>query len=196
MNTNRPWLSNPEKQYLLKLVRECIAARLRRDTSPPEDPVERTGRLAEPAGAFVTLHRRGELRGCIGQLFADQPLARVVREQAINAAFHDPRFAPLSPSEFPEINVEISVLIPGPETGSPLVPISGPEEIVIGRDGLYLRLPDGRAGVLLPQVPVEQGWNIAQFLAGICRKAGAGPDAWKQPGARLSRFEAEVFGER
>lgn len=196
MNTNRPWLSDPEKQYLLHLARACVAARLRRDTPPPADPIEGAGRLAEPAGAFVTLHRRGELRGCIGQIFADQPLVRIICEQAVNAAFHDPRFAPLSSSEFPDIDLEISVLIPGPEPGSPLIPISGPDEIVIGRDGLYLRLPDGRAGVLLPQVPGEQGWDTPQFLAGICCKAGAGPDAWKQPGARLYRFEAEVFGER
>ncbi|HOJ68614.1 MAG TPA: AmmeMemoRadiSam system protein A [Candidatus Hydrogenedentes bacterium] len=196
MNTRQPWLNDIEKAYLLRLARECIAARLRRDAPPPEDPIEHGGRLGQPAGAFVTLHRRGELRGCIGQLFADQSLARVVREQAINAAFHDPRFPPLSPSEFPGIDVEISVLIPGPEPGSPLVPVSGPDDIVIGRDGLFLRMPDGRAGVLLPQVPEEQGWDIAGFLEGICRKTGAGPNAWKQPGARLYRFEAEVFGER
>ncbi|HPU97900.1 MAG TPA: AmmeMemoRadiSam system protein A [Candidatus Hydrogenedentes bacterium] len=195
MNDKRPWLNETEKRYLLGLVRDCIAARLRRDAPPPESPLEHTGRLAQPAGAFVTLHRLGELRGCIGQIFSDAPLARVVREHAINSAFHDPRFAPLSSSEFPDIDVEISVLIPGPEPGSPLIPIEGPDDIVIGRDGLYLKLPDGRAGVLLPQVPVEQGWDVSRYLAGICRKAGAQQDAWKQPGASLYRFEAEVFGE-
>jgi len=106
---------------------------------------------------------------------------------AVLSALDDPRFPPVTVEELPHLEYEISVL-------SPPRPVADPKEIVIGRDGLFI-LAGGRTGLLLPQVPVEQGWDREAFLRAICLKAGLPEDAWRWPEARLFRFEAEVFGE-
>jgi AmmeMemoRadiSam system protein A len=138
------------------------------------------------AGVFVSLHRHGGLRGCIGQPYGERPLADTVGRCAIAAATEDPRFPPVTAAEFAECDLEVSVL--GPTT-----PVARPDEIIVGRHGLIVE-QHGRRGLLLPQVATEYGWDRETFLAHTCMKAGLPRDAWKT-GARLFRFEAEVFGE-
>jgi AmmeMemoRadiSam system protein A len=138
------------------------------------------------AGAFVTLRKRGELRGCIGHVEPDRPLDVTVARVAVAAARTDPRFPSVSPAEIGEIAIEISVL-------GPLERITSVEDIEIGRHGLVVERVLHR-GLLLPQVAVEHGWSPEMFLSQTCVKAGLSPDAWRH-GATLWRFEAEVFGE-
>lgn len=142
--------------------------------------------LASPCGAFVSLHRAGELRGCVGTLAPDRPLAEVVAEMAVAASFHDPRFPPLEREELEEIAIEISVL-------GPLIEAL-PEEVVPGLHGVSIAA-EGRRAVYLPKVAIEAGWNREQLLEETCRKAGLDDDAWRDPATRLSIFTAEVFGD-
>jgi hypothetical protein len=139
-----------------------------------------------PQGAFVTLFKAGELRGCIGHMAPDLPLANTVEAMALAAAFEDPRFAPLEEGELKDIEIEISVL-------TPLAPVAGPEAIVVGRDGVQIR-KDGRTAVFLPQVAPEQGWDRTALLENLCRKAGLPADAWKS-GARFWTFQSIHFRE-
>jgi len=128
----------------------------------------------------------GELRGCIGHMRADQPLNQMVQEMAREAAFSDPRFPPLTLDELDKAELEISVL-------SPLHRITDTEQIRVGADGLMIH-QGGKQGVLLPQVPVEQGWDRGLYLENLCSKAGLMPGCWNQD-ASLYTFTAEVFGE-
>lgn len=176
-------LTGEEKEYLKNLVRLRIAARLAgKAGTVPEPPSEV---LRERYGAFVTLTLRGRLRGCIGHIVGDQPLLETIATMAEAAAFGDPRFPPLSREEFEAIAVEISVL-------SPLTPCPDPALVEVGRHGLLVRR-GGRSGLLLPQVPVEWGWNREMFLDQTCHKAGMEAGCWKDPATTLFWFEAEVF---
>ncbi len=174
-----------ERQTLLRIARKAIAYELGLSKSEPELPTH--GTLAQPAGAFVTLHERGELRGCIGYIEALGPVAAVVAEVAVKAAFQDPRFPPLIPSELLHISIEISVL-------SPLKQINEVEEIAVGVHGILLELRHAR-GLLLPQVAAEHGWDKTTFLEYTAMKAGLPPDAWKDPEAHIYIFSAEIFAE-
>lgn len=174
-----------ERRRLLRLAREAIAAHLAgREPEPPPA----TGLPPGGHGAFVTLRRAsdGELRGCLGQMEAGESLAAIVAEMAVAAATRDPRFGPVSAGELGSLRIEISVL-------SPLEPIR-PADIEVGRHGLLLCYGN-RRGVLLPQVPVEHGWDREAFLARTCEKAGLPPDTWRRPGVQLAGFTASVFGE-
>lgn len=174
--------SAEERRVLLQLAHRSIEAALEGkqvDTTAP------TEHLAQPRGAFTTLHIKGELRGCVGYVTAEYPVYRTVAETAVAAAVYDTRFYPVSPFEAPQLQIEISVL-------SPLFPIKA-EEVEVGRHGLVVSM-GGRRGLLLPQVPVEHGWDRLMFLAQTCFKAGLPADAWQQ-GAKLEAFTAEVFGE-
>ena len=142
--------------------------------------------LDQPGGLFVTLRKEGQLRGCIGWVTSEEPLRRGVLRCAIAAATEDPRFDAVEETELRALRIEISVL-------SPLVPVNGPEEIRVGRDGLLIE-EGGRRGLLLPQVALEAGWDRAALLEGLCRKAGLARQSWRH--ADLRRFTAEVFGER
>jgi AmmeMemoRadiSam system protein A len=139
-------------------------------------------------GAFVTLHKAGQLRGCIGYVEGIKPLWQAVQDLAVEASAHDPRFSPVRPREVEEIDVEISVL-------SPLERIRGPDDVEIGTHGLILR-SRGRSGLLLPQVAAEHAWDAPKFLEQTCWKAGLPLDEWQSPNAELYRFGAEVFGEK
>jgi AmmeMemoRadiSam system protein A len=192
-------INDEEKKALLAEARETIAAKLekreyRYSTSPSLAGAIAEGRsaLAKPCGAFVTLHKKDSrgnrsLRGCIGRMIASTPLEKTVRAMAVEAAFGDPRFPPLTSDEFASIDIEISAL-------SPLEPCGDPRSVEVGVHGLYL-IHRGRAGVLLPQVPVEQGWNLDEYLDYICVKAGLPPHSYEAPGAELYTFTAVVFGE-
>ncbi len=177
-------LSPSEKRALLDLARRAVASRLEGAPAPALDPAP--PRLLVRQGVFVTLRDGGELRGCIGIPEPAQPLAEAVARCAAAAAAEDPRFPPLARDELGWVSIEISAL-------EPPVPIRDPGQIVLGRHGL-MASRGGRRGVLLPQVPVEQGWDLETFLRETCLKAGLPPDAWRT-GATLEAFEAEVFGE-
>ncbi|MGD8440266.1 MAG: AmmeMemoRadiSam system protein A [Holophagae bacterium] len=178
-------LNGDEQRWLLDLARSTIAARLSDRPLPDAQPAP--GRLTDARGAFVTLTRDGQLRGCIGHVTGTEALWRSVRSNAVNAAFHDPRFPPVEAGELSAISVEISVL-------TPLVTIAGPDEIVIGRDGLIIERRAKR-GLLLPQVATRYGWSPAEFLDQTCRKAGLAAGCWRSPDARIARFAAQVFAE-
>jgi uncharacterized protein len=180
-------LQEQQRQTLLALARRAISAalegkRLKADAGDFDPELQRL------AGTFVTLHEgHHELRGCIGSVEAHEPLYQSVISNAVNAAFRDPRFSPLTPDELPEIHLEISVL-------TPFRKVEDVEEIVPGRDGLLVRR--GRnAGLLLPQVASEYGWDRDTFLSQTCVKAGLPPSCWRDPETRIERFSAEVFGE-
>jgi AmmeMemoRadiSam system protein A len=175
---------NPQDQRrLLQLARRALEARVNRTPAPPGDGGGARGR---PRGAFVTLHCRGELRGCLGRIDVDAPLAETVAHLAAVVSDSDPRFAPISSLELSDIDVEISVLTPERE-------VNAIEEIEVGRHGLVIE--DGpRRGLLLPQVATEHGWDRNAFLAHACLKASLPADAWRH-GARIFVFEAQVFGE-
>jgi AmmeMemoRadiSam system protein A len=175
--------NDADRQLLLQIARGAIVAHVSGSARPARessDAIERCG------GAFVTLHRDGRLRGCIGQVEANEPLTRVIARCAVAAATTDPRFPAVEPSELGEIDIELSII-------GPLEPVSRLDDIEIGRHGLVVETGWNR-GLLLPQVATERKWDRETFLAETCRKAGLAPDAWEK-GARLWRFEAEVFGE-
>ena len=142
--------------------------------------------LGRPGGAFVTLHKRGELRGCIGHIEPTEPIGRVVPRCAVAACSSDSRFPPVAAGELDVIDIEISLL-------GPLEAIAGPQEISVGRHGLVVER-GWRRGLLLPQVAAEWGWDAETFLSHTCLKAGLAHDAWRK-GAQVWRFEAEVFSE-
>lgn len=177
------YLTEEEREELLGIARRAAAAYLAEGKVPEENP--RAEMLKVPGAAFVTLTRRGRLRGCIGYTEASAPLYRTVQECAIAAATEDPRFPPVTPREIASLRVEISVL-------TPLLPIR-PEEVAVGVHGLLVR-KGGRRGLLLPQVATEHRWDRGTFLAQVCVKAGLPDDAWRT-GAELFAFTAEVFAE-
>ena len=185
MTSDRP-LTPEEKRRLLQAARQTIEEHVQGGPVPRLKP-DLEG-LGFRRGAFVTIHRRGQLRGCIGNFVSDQPLVNTVQEMAVAAASHDPRFPPVSPAELAEPDVEISVL-------SPLRPVKDVSEIQVGTHGIYIVSPRGR-GVLLPQVATEYGWDRETFLQHTCLKAGLNPDCWKDPDVEILVFTAEVFGEK
>ena len=176
-------LDNPDRQFLLRLARRSVEEAVLGLPRPEEVPSSPA--LLEPRGAFVTLRSSGQLRGCIGNVTAHQPLYGTVRECARLAAKRDPRFRPVQAFEVPGLRIEVSAL-------SDLSPIE-PDQIEVGRHGLMVSLGFHR-GVLLPQVPVEWNWDRQQFLEQTCLKAGLPADAW-QHGAKIEAFTAEVFSE-
>jgi uncharacterized protein len=142
----------------------------------------------EKCGAFVTLHIRGRLRGCIGYIQGIKPIPETIIDMAKASAFKDPRFPSLGRTEFDQIDIEISVL-------SPIETVRDVSEIKIGRDGLII----GRgynSGLLLPQVAVEQEWDLDTFLENTCYKAGLPGNAWQMKGTKIEKFSAQVFGEK
>ena len=177
--------TDDDKVALLRIARDAVASEV---AGAPVESSAAAGELPGASGVFVTLKRRGELRGCIGTLQCRAGLAEEVARTARESATQDPRFPPVSPPEIPELSLEISVL-------GPLAPIDPTEEdaIVVGRHGLVVEQGLHR-GLLLPQVATEWGWNAEQFLRQTCRKAGLPDEAWRH-GARFFRFSAEVFGD-
>jgi AmmeMemoRadiSam system protein B/AmmeMemoRadiSam system protein A len=179
-------LTPAEKKALLVLARGSIEAALA-GARAPEAPL-RSDALDAECGAFVTLTRRGELRGCIGYVRAVKPLRRTVAEMAVQAALHDPRFSPVSASELPGLDIEISVL-------SPLEEVKDVSTIEVGKHGLVIQ-EGSRSGLLLPQVATEYGWDRETFLDHTCMKAGLPAGSWRKKGVVILRFTAEVFGEK
>ncbi len=173
-----------ERAALLSIARAAIRAHL--ELGPPP-ALPRSGALATPRGAFVTLRRGGELRGCIGRFEPEGSLASTVAAMAVAAATEDPRFPPVGPEEVDDLDVHVSAL-------APRVPLPDPAGLRVGVHGIVVRRGWHR-GVLLPVVAVEHGWDAPTFLKHACLKAGLPADAWRDPGTTLETFEAEEFGE-
>jgi AmmeMemoRadiSam system protein A len=188
-------ISPEEQKILLGDARESIASKLEGRQPSYSQEADKSKTLQEPCGAFVTLHKLDKtgdsegrsLRGCIGRMTASQPLIETVRIMAREAAFGDPRFPPLRQNEFEQCHIEISAL-------SPMSVCPDPKQVKVGVHGLYL-VRGGRSGVLLPQVPVEQGWNQQEYLDYICVKAGLPDNSYNAPDAKLYTFTAVVFSE-
>jgi AmmeMemoRadiSam system protein B/AmmeMemoRadiSam system protein A len=178
-------LTSDDKKTLLSIARQAIAATLNDEKLPPPESI--TDGLMAQLGAFVTLNENDALRGCIGTFTATEPLYITVARMAREAAFSDPRFNPVEKNQVDALHIEISVL-------TPMKKINDPESVEVGRDGLYIR-QGFRSGVLLPQVPVEYGWDRTTFLQHTCLKAGLPTDAWKNEETELFVFQAEIFGE-
>lgn len=174
--------SESEQQQLLIFVRAVIGAELAGSAVPetPDIPA-----LNANGSCFVTLHLKGQLRGCIGNIEAFEALGDNLRRNALNAAFSDPRFTPLTEEEFKNTELEISVL-------TPAEPIGSPEEFIPGEHGIIFSL-FGRRSVFLPQVAEEQGWDRETTLDFLARKAGFPGNAWKSRDARFFIFRAEVY---
>jgi hypothetical protein len=181
-------LDEKDRKLLLELARKTLQHRLEKGRSPRIEDlgIEVTGAMRQPRSAFVTLTKKGELRGCIGSLFPSQPLYREVMARAVHAALEDGRFDPVQASELAELHLEISALTPS-------VPVGSSRDIVLGKHGIILE-KEGRSAVFLPQVAPEQKWDLPETLRHLSRKAGLPEDAWEK-GASFRVFEAEVFGE-
>lgn len=175
-------LGSRERVLLLEIARTALRNAVEGHRLPLSPPA--LGRMSQPAGAFVTWRRDGELRGCVGQIEAAEALASVVAHAAVSAGLQDPRFPPVVVGEIGSLEIEISVL-------SPLQAIR-PEEIEIGKHGLVVSRGKSR-GVLLPQVAVEHGLSVERFLEETCRKGGLERNAWKLPGTQIQGFTAEIF---
>jgi AmmeMemoRadiSam system protein A len=173
-----------EQRALVDIARAAVT---RAVTGRPTE-LPKAASVAEASGAFVTLKRNGQLRGCIGTLECRRSLAEEIARVAVSAARKDPRFQPVSASELDGLDVEVSVL-------GPLEPIDplDPGAIVVGTHGLVVE-QGARRGLLLPQVATEWNWGREEFLAQTCVKAGLPPDAWRR-GATVYRFDADVFGD-
>jgi len=172
-----------QKQELLALARQSIETRFTKEAIfYPDDEA-----FSIQTGIFVTLHKHGELRGCIGYIKGFKDLVPSIVEMARAAAFQDPRFPTVKQEELKDIAIEISIL-------SKMLLVMDTDEIEIGRDGLLLNHPYG-SGLLLPQVPVEWNWDLPTFLNQICYKAGLPAGSWKDDKAQLYRFSAEIFSE-
>ena len=173
-----------QQRTLVNIARDAVCAAV----SGRDPHVPPTDEFPEATGAFVTLKKHGELRGCIGTLECRQSLAEEVARAAVSAALEDPRFSPVRPFELDQLDIEVSVL-------GPLEPIDpfDPDAIEIGRHGLVVE-HGPRRGLLLPQVATEWKMDRETFLAHTCAKAGLPPDCWRS-GAKVYRFAADVFGD-
>lgn len=180
-------LTVEEGQTLLSLARATLDNYTRSGRLPEVKDGTFSPRLREKYGVFVTLHKNGELRGCIGHILPKAPLWKAVMENAVNSGFRDFRFPPLREEELKEVSLEVSVL-------SPLRRISGPEEFQVGREGILIRLGNSSA-VFLPQVATEQGWDREQTLCHLCRKAGLPWYAWWNKDMEFHVFTTTVFRE-
>jgi AmmeMemoRadiSam system protein A len=179
--------NDAEKKEILFFIRETIAARFdRRNVKPLSDM---DGKMAEMGSCFVTLHTiTGNLRGCIGNIIAHEPLGENIAHNAVNSAFNDPRFPSLEPEELGNVEIEVSVL-------TPPCAIDAPEDFIIGKHGIILECR-GRTAVFLPQVAPEQNWDREDTLTHLCYKAGLPFRAWQSEDAKLSVFTALVFSEK
>jgi AmmeMemoRadiSam system protein A len=173
-----------EDKKTLHTIAKTVIENKARGTALPEFKIE-SSILKENWGAFVTLQKRGQLRGCIGYIEGHGPLHKTIEEMAEAAAFRDPRFSPVKEKELPELDIEISVL-------TPLKKIKDVSEIQVGTHGIYIK-KRWYSGLLLPQVATEYGWDRQTFLEHTCQKAGLPPAAWKEKDTEIYIFSADIF---
>lgn len=189
--------SDADGEFLVRLARKTVDEYVTLGEKPPIPP-DTPEHLKEESGVFVTLNSiigtRVSLRGCIGRPYPSQPLVEATIDSTVDAAVNDPRFPPVTPSELDSILVELSVLTPPVK-----IEYKNPKELLtrvkVGRDGLITQRGLWR-GLLLPQVPVEWGWDTREFLEHTCSKAGLSPDLWMDPKTEFMSFQAEIFGEK
>jgi len=182
-------LTDTQKKDLLKLARLTISEELGYDCGIKSSELDFTSQIfLQKFGAFVTLHKNGQLRGCIGYIVGFLTLTETIEKMALSAAFEDPRFPSLSKEEINDIDIEISIL-------SPIVKVNDINEIVVGKDGLIVS-NRVNTGLLLPQVAVEYKWTRDEFLDHTCMKAGLSPDSWRKNNIEIKKFSAMVFGEK
>ncbi len=187
-NDDKDTLAPAQKKRLLEIARQTMEEYVR--TGKTLEFRETDPRLLMEEGAFVTIHKQGGLRGCIGNILGRGPLYRTVRDMAIAAATQDPRFDPVQAEELKDLDVEVSVL------SKPRV-IQDVDEIVMGKHGVIVSQGPWRQGVFLPQVAAETGWSKEEFLNQLCaQKAGLARDAWKDPKTKIEIFTAQVFAQK
>ena len=179
-------LTEQEKKILLNAARESIRSTFSNEKLPATD-YKKHPVFNSHSGAFVTITKNKNLRGCIGYIISSQPLFLTVCEAAIQAATEDPRFPSLDENEFEKIELEISIL-------SEPFQIKSYDEIEIGKHGLILE-EKGRRALLLPQVPIEHNFNKEEFLSALCQKGGFSPNLWEEKLLNISMFTATVFSE-
>jgi hypothetical protein len=179
-----PELTKQNKKELIRIAKEAINTYIR--SGDFLDCESQDTSLNYHLGVFVTLRKGEALRGCIGQLQSDDPLYQTVRDTAISAATRDPRFIPVSEEELDQVSIKISIL-------SPLIRVKDISEIEVGVHGVMI-IHAGRRGILLPQVPVERGWDRTTFLENVCLKAGFPPDTWKE-NPQFYSFTTIEFGD-
>ena len=171
--------------YLIDLAKKTVENKLRNPDYPymftqvAEIDKERTG------GVFVTINKKGQLRGCIGNVISHQLVINNVQEMALQAAFHDPRFPPVQEDELKDLEYEVTIM-------HPPVLIKDIKEIEVGKHGLIIEC-DGQKGLLLPQVATEHGWDVITFLKHTCWKAGLDVNAWQYARTKIFKFEGEVI---
>jgi uncharacterized protein (TIGR00296 family) len=184
--------SDEDGRLAVKTARAVVQSHVKHLPSPD---IEVPPRFKEKFGVFVTLTRypSDELRGCIGYPEPVAPLIDALKDSAVNACSRDPRFRPVKPEELQHVRVEVSLLT-RPEEIVVRRPTEYPKNVKVGEDGLIVQRGWTR-GLLLPQVPVEWGWDSEEFLSQTCIKAGLMPDAWLQQGTKVLKFQAEVFSE-
>lgn len=180
-------ITDNEKKLLLKIAREAIEGKIAGRNGNNQILGHLPDTFKERYGAFVTLHKKGTLRGCIGHLMGISPLYITIDEMAQAAAFEDPRFMPIKSEELGDINIEISIL-------SPMEKISSLDEIIVGQHGIYLK-KGGYSGTLLPQVAPEQGWDRETLFKQCCIKAGLPPSALPDGDIDVFIYSAVVFRE-
>jgi AmmeMemoRadiSam system protein A len=181
-------LSEKEKKEILKLAKLAIESIFKKELLPELSKQKKIVRSFELRnGVFVTLTKRGALRGCIGYILPVREFEDLVADAAISAAMRDPRFDPLTEDELDEIEIEVSVL-------SEPKRIESISEIEVGKHGLIVRRGPFQ-GLLLPQVATEYNWDKLTFLRQTCIKAGLSPDDWKKEDTEIYTFTAEVFSE-
>lgn len=176
-------LSEEEKGILRSIAKTVIENRAK--GKPVPDFKVESAALKENRGAFVTIHKKGELRGCIGYIEGRGPVHRTIEEMAEAAAFRDPRFAPVKERELQDLKIEISVL-------TPLQKIAHVDEIEVGKHGIYIK-KGWYSGLLLPQVATEYGWDRQTFLEHTCNKAGLSSNAWRDKDSEIYVFSADIF---
>ena len=187
-NEDKDALAPAQKKRLLDIALQTMDEYVR--TGKILEFLETDPRLLREEGAFVTIHKQGRLRGCIGNILGRGPLYQTVRDMAIAAAAQDPRFDPVQTQELKDLDIEVSVL------SKPRV-VQHVDEIVLGKHGVIVSQGPGHQGVFLPQVATETGWSKEEFLDQLCaQKAGLAPDAWKNPKTKIEIFTAQVFDEK
>ena len=195
-NADEPLLTRGEELTLLQVARKTLERHVRGMERPDLADVERTPALDRVRATFVTLRQaNGDLRGCIGSTAHRSALIESVRENVVRSASSDPRFNPVAPDELSELSIEISALGDGDGPDTPFRRVDSIDELLIGRDGLYMVFEGKGRGLLLPQVATERGWDAGQFLKALCTKSGLNSEAWEDPRAEIHRFSAQIFSE-
>jgi AmmeMemoRadiSam system protein A len=178
-------LTSEEKKTLLGIARQTIESVVKKNNPPDFEINDEV--LNTKCGAFVTIHLKGSLRGCIGNIVAQIPLWKTIKKMAVEASMHDPRFPSISATELKDIDIEISVL-------SPFEKITDVNEIEVGKHGIFIKCGYYQ-GLLLPQVATDYGWDNVTFLEQTCQKAGLHKNCYKEKNCEIYIFSANVFGE-